>query len=127
MQIQLKDLLNFSSFFEEIKHEKLPLRTLYKLSLISKEVHVHEEFYKERLNSIAMNYGKYDASGRPMLTADGQGLCLQEGKEQQCYSEMAELENFEVTLPDITFSFEDFPDGILTLSQMEILLPFFKE
>ena len=127
MQIQLKQLLNFSQFFEEIKNEKLPLRTAYKLSQLNREIQTHEEFYREKLNSIISQYGEYDEGGNPIFTEDGRGVRLRPGTEQQCYSEIRELDNFEITLPNLTFSFNDFPNIELTLTQMEILFPFFEE
>ena len=63
MQVQLKQLLNFTAFFEEIKNEKLPLRTAYKLSQLNREIQTHEEFYREKLNAIISQYGEYDEGG----------------------------------------------------------------
>ena len=127
MQVKLKQLFGFSTLFEEIKNEKLPLRTAYKLSQLNREIQVQEQFYREKLNEIISRYGEYSEDGNPILTPDGRGVCLRPGTEAQCHAEVEELDEFEVTLSNFTFSFEDFPGIELTITQMELLFPFFKE
>lgn len=127
MQVKLKQLFGFSTLFEEIKNEKLPLRTAYKLSQLNREIQVQEQFYREKLNEIISRYGECGEDGNPILTQDGRGIRLRPGTEAQCHTEIEELDEFEVTLSNFTFSFEDFPGIELTVAQMELLLPFFKE
>jgi hypothetical protein len=40
---------------------------------------------------------------------------------------MSDLQNFEVTLPDISFTLEDFNDVELTVTEMDALMPFLAE
>jgi hypothetical protein len=124
MQLKMQDILGFTSFYDTVKSQKLTMKTAYKLAQLARAIEEELKFYREKLQAIVAEYGLMDEEGRPVPTEDGSGVKLRPGTEAQCFSAMKELQDIEVTLPDITFSINDF-DGIeLTVTDMGAMLPF---
>lgn len=124
MQLKMQDILGFTSFYDTVKSQKLTMKTAYKLAQLARAIEDELKFYREKLQAIVAEYGLTDEEGRPVPTEDGNGVKLRPGTEAQCFSAMKELQDIEVTLPDITFSINDF-DGIeLTVTDMGAMLPF---
>jgi hypothetical protein len=124
MQLKMQDILGFTSFYDTVKSQKLTMKTAYKLAQLARAVDGELQFYREKLQAIIGEYGMLDDNGQPVPTEDGDGIKLRPGAEEACYLAMRELQNIEVTLPDIIFSINDF-DGIeLTIADMGAMLPF---
>lgn len=124
MQLKMQDILGFTSFYDTVKSQKLTMKTAYKLAQLARAIEDELKFYREKLQAIVTEYGLMDEEGRPVPTEDGNGVKLRPGTEAQCFSAMKELQDIEITLPDITFSINDF-DGIeLTVTDMGAMLPF---
>lgn len=123
--MKLLDLLNFASFYDEVREQKLPLKTSFKLTKIAKLISENTDFYKEKMQEFIREYGKFDENGNPVLDESG-NILIAEGKEEKCHEKIQELQNFDIPV-DYTFSLDDF-DGIeLTLASTNLLLPFITE
>lgn len=127
MQLKMQAIINFPVFYETVKSQKLPIKTAYKLAQLSRAIEAELFFYQEKLNSIIKEYALLDNNGQPVSTNDGHGIKLRSGSEAVCMSTMRELQEIDVSLPDIFFNLNDF-DGIeLTVEEMGALLPFLIE
>lgn len=127
MQKQINELLNFSTFFEYTKNKKMSVKTAYKLSKLNKAVTEEVQFYYTKMQEIIHNYALLDENGQPVPTEDGAGVKLREGAQEDCYKEVDELQQMEVTIPDITFTLDEFNTIELTPLQVEPITPFLVE
>ena len=127
MNTKMQSLLNFPNFYEIVKNQKLPMKTAYKLAQLSKVIQGEIGFYREKFQALVWEYGEVDENGQLIPTADGTGIKLKPGTEPECYSAIHELENLEVTLPDIKFSLDDFANVELTTAEIDPILPFIEE
>lgn len=127
MQLKMQDILGFASFYETVKAQKLSMKIAYRLAQLAKAIDGELQFYRERLQAIIQEFGETDEEGRPIATEDGDGIKLRPGTETQCFSAMRELQEIEITLPDIKFHIEDFGDVELSMTEMAAILPFIEE
>lgn len=127
MQTQMQQLLSFSEFYNEIKSQKLSIKTAYRLAQLNRAIENELQFYQDKVQSILQEYGEHDENGQLVPTEDGRGVKLMPGTEHKCYAAMAELQSLDVELPDIKFNIEEFGEATLSPEHMEAILPFIEE
>ena len=127
MILQMYQILEFPNFFEKVKNKKISFKTSYKLAMLAREIEPHHNFYTEQFSKIIVDYSKKDSNGNPVPTPDGQGVVLQDGLTDECYSKVNDLRNLEVPLSDTTFSIEDFANLELSPLEVNAIIPFIKE
>lgn len=124
MQLKMYQIIDFPSFFEKVKSQKLPFKTSYRLTILAQEIEKHINFYQEKFRELIIQYSAKDENGNPKPTEDGQGVMLAEETMQEAYTQLAELRGLDVELPDTKFSIDDFADVELTPMEMNLILPF---
>ena len=127
MQLKMQDILNFSDFYNSVKTQKITMKTAYRLAQLAKTIETELQFYREKLQAIIAEYGEKDENGQPIPTEDGGGIKLRPGSEQECVAAMQELQELEITLPDIKFNIEDFGSIELSVENISAILPFVEE
>lgn len=127
MQLKMQEILGFSSFYNMVKNQKIPMKTAYRLAQLARSIEGETTFYNAKLREIIMQYALLDEEGMPISTEDGKGIKLRQGVEEECYSAIQELQDIEVTVPDIQLSIEDFDNVELTVVDMGVILPFITE
>lgn len=127
MQLKMQDILNFSDFYNSVKTQKITMKTAYRLAQLAKAIETELQFYREKLQAIITEYGEKDENGQPVPTEDGGGIKLRPGSEQECVAAMQELQELEITLPDIKFNIEDFGSIELSVENISAILPFVEE
>ena len=127
MQVKMQDILGYLTFYEAAKDQKIPLKTAYKLAQLSKAIEGEVGFYQEKLRAIIKEYGQLDEEGNPILTEEGTGVKLRAGVEEECYNAMNELQEIEVTLPDVKITADELENMQLTIIEMNYIIPFLKE
>ena len=120
-------LLDFPSFFEKVKSQKLPFKISYKLRLLTQEIEKHINFYNEQFRELILEYSKKDEQGNPVPTEDGNGVMLVEETMSEAYTKLAELRELDVELPDTNFSPDDFGNVELTPIEMNVIMPFIQK
>ena len=124
MKLQLQTILNFSQFYPHTATVKLPIKTAYKISRLSKAIEDEVTFYQTKFREILSVYCQVDENGNYVPTADGQGFKIIEGKEAECNQAMIDLHQLEIELPDITFAIDEFDGMELTLKELDGIMPF---
>ena len=127
MTLKMFNIIDFASFYTEVKSTKLPLKTLFKLSNLSKAIEDKLEFYQEHFQAILKEYGELDENNNLIPTDDGRGIKVRPGTEMDCMEKINELQSLEIELPDILFDIEEFGDIELTLEIFNIITPFLKQ
>lgn len=126
MLIKMKDILGFSSFYNEVKSQKLSMKVSYNIARLAKAIEQELEFYREKFSAIVQEYSDKDENGNPIPTDDG-GIKIKPGFEHECYHAIDELQNLDVELPDVKFSIEDFGNVEIEPITVNLIIPFIKE
>lgn len=124
MILKMGEIVNFNYFYNEVKDKKLSLKVLYKLSNLAKAIEEKTVFYREKLQEILKEYGEFDENGNLVPTADGNGIKLKPGTEQECITKINELQSLDVDMPEIKFTIEDFGNIELTMEVFNLITPF---
>lgn len=127
MTIKMFQLLEFQSFYNEIKDKKMPLKTAYKFSKLLSKLDNEINFYQEKLQQILSKYGKKDKNGEFLLTEDKKGIQIKEDEVQNCQKEMEELHNLDIEISGITFSLDELEVLDMTIGEMNIIMPLIEE
>jgi hypothetical protein len=127
MQIQASTILNFSNFYQKVKTEKMSIKTSYKLARLASAVETEIGFYREKFQSIIQTYGEFDENGQVKQIENGAGIKIRPGSEIECAAALNELETLEITLPDISFTLDEFENLSLSPDEIASILPFIQE
>lgn len=125
MKIMNSTLITLEPVFNQMANQHLPVRTLYKLSKLSKTVSEEMEFYRDKMRSIIMEYAEKDEDGNP--TQENGNVKIVPEKITDCNNEIGELLALEIELPDIVFSLDELEKLDLSLEDFNKLLPFIDE
>ena len=74
MQLKMYEIIEFPSFFEKVKTQKLSFKTSYHLTLLAQEIEKHINYYQEQFRNLLTEYGKKDEEGNLVPTQDGQDI-----------------------------------------------------
>lgn len=127
MTLKMYQLIDFPSFFEKVKNQKMSFKTSYRLTLLAQEIQKHIDYYQEQFRNLLLEYSKKDENGNPVPTEDGQGVLLVEETMNEAYQKLGELRELDVEVPDSKFSPDDFGDVELSPMEMTIIMPFIAE
>ena len=127
MTLKMYEIVDFPSFFEKVRNQKLSFKTSYRLTILAGEIEKHINFYQESFRNLLNTYGKKDENGNIMPTADGQGIMLIEETIPEFNTKYNELRMLDVELPDVFFGVDEFGDTELTPMEVYTIKPFIKE
>ncbi len=127
MQIKISSILEFPSFFEKVKVQKIPFKTSYKLVTLAREIEKHYNFYLEEFNKLINEYGETDENGNLVPINNGNGVKIVPEKLMECQIKLEELRSLEVDLPDVTFLPEEFESIELSPIEVNAIMSFIKE
>lgn len=124
MLIPLSEILNFPTFYNQIKKERISISVAYKLSKLKKEVDFHLNFYRENLQKIISEYAQKEPDGTIKTTPDGQNVLLIPEFSAECSKKIKELCDLKIELTDPQLTLADFDNLTLELEALEPLFPF---
>lgn len=127
MTLKMYEIIDFPSFFEKVRNQKLSFKTSYRLTILAGEIEKHINFYQENFRNLLMTYGKKDENGNVMPTEDGQGIMLVEETIPEFNTKYNELRMLDVELPDVSFGVDEFGDTELTPMEVYTIKPFIKD
>lgn len=124
--MKMYEILDFSKVYDSIKDEKMSIKTAYKLNKLIKKIEEENNFYNIKFHEIIEQYAEKNDQGEYQYI-DENSIKIKEGKEQECYKKVSELQNLEIETPNITFSIEELGDINLTIDTVNMLMPFIEE
>lgn len=124
--MKIYEILDFSKVYNSIKDEKMSIKTAYKLNKLIKKIEEENNFYNIKFHEIIEQYAEKNDQGEYQYI-DENSIKIKEGKEQECYKKVSELQNLEIETPNITFSIEELGDINLTIDTVNMLMPFIEE
>ena len=119
---RLKEL---SKIIGKIKEKTFDINTQYKFIKISKVIREEEELVNEQQFLLLKQYAKKNDDGQFIINKDG-GFKIKEECIEECGLKIMEINNRQITLPDIYFSLDELEPLGLTLGELELLEPFIK-
>lgn len=124
--MKMYEILDFSKVYNSVKDEKMSIKTAYKLNKLIKKIEEENNFYNIKFHEIIEQYAEKNNQGEYQYI-DENSIKIKEGKEQECYKKVSELQNLEIETPNITFSIEELGDINLTIDTVNMLMPFIEE
>ena len=119
---RLKEL---SKIIDKIKEKTFDINTQYKFIKISKVIREEEELINEQQFLLLKQYAEKNEDGQFIVNKDG-GFKIKEECVEECGLKIMEINNRQITLPDIYFSLDELEPLGLTLGELELLEPFIK-
>lgn len=119
---RLKEL---SKIIDKIKEKTFDINTQYKFIKISKVIREEEELINEQQFLLLKQYAEKNEDGQFIVNKDG-GFKIKEECVEECGLKIIEINNRQITLPDIYFSLDELEPLGLTLGELELLEPFIK-
>lgn len=119
---RLKEL---SKIIDKIKEKTFDINTQYKFIKISKVIREEEELINEQQFLLLKQYAEKNEDGQFIVNKDG-GFKIREECVEECGLKIIEINNRQITLPDIYFSLDELEPLGLTLGELELLEPFIK-
>ncbi len=119
---RLKEL---SKIIDKIKEKTFDINTQYKFIKISKVIREEEELINEQQFLLLKQYAEKNEDGQFIVNKDG-GFKIKEECVEECGLKIMEMNNRQITLPDIYFSLDELEPLGLTLGELELLEPFIK-
>lgn len=126
MILKMYQILEFQSLYNEIKDEKMSVKTAYKFSKLVFEFNSEIKFYQNKLQEILQKYGEKDEGGNFKLTENKEGVMVKQENIAQCQIETRELHDLDIKIPDISFTLDELENLNITIQQMNIIMPFFE-
>lgn len=123
--MKLYHVLALPRFYEPIVNNRLPFKTIYKLTRLAQRVEQEKTFYQEQIQKLIEEYGQKE-DGNLIYTEDGSSVKIIEGKEEECNTKIFELNDLDIDLSEFSFSVEEFDGLELTMEQMDIIMPLIK-
>ncbi len=119
---RLKEL---SKIIDKIKEKTFDINTQYKFIKISKVIREEEELINEQQFLLLKQYAEKNEDGKFIVNKDG-GFKIKEECVEECGLKIMEINNRQITLPDIYFSLDELEPLGLTFGELELLEPFIK-
>lgn len=119
---RLKEL---SKIIDKIKEKTFDINTQYKFIKISKVIREEEELINEQQFLLLKQYAEKNENGQFIVNEDG-GFKIKEECVKECGLKIIEMNNRQITLPDIYFSLDELEPLGLTFGELELLEPFIK-
>lgn len=125
--MKMYQIIECKKFYDTIKEKKLPLKVAYKFNKLLKRLEEEVTFYQEEFSKIINEFGEIDENGEYVLTEDGQGVRIKEGKFSECQEKINELSEIEIVIDTIKFTLNELETLELNITEVEWLMPFIEE
>lgn len=121
----LSDSYKIAKLFESFKDKPVPVKTAYWLSKLNTSAKREAEYYAKELSKILNQYCKKTEDGKFEQDKNGSFVII-EDKVAECNTALAELEKIEIDNPNISFTIDELSSLDLSVSDMDVLMPFIK-
>lgn len=125
MKIKIQELINLKEFCVRLKDKELDINTAYKLYKLTKLIEENYSFYNEKLSEILIKCCELDENNK-LKIVDGNYIIKTENKNDFS-KDVLSLQNLEIEIEEIKFTFEELKDLKLSSSDINNLIKFIKE
>ena len=119
--MRMYEAIGYANLYAQIKDAKLPLKTAYKFSKLTRLLEKEINFYQEEFAKIIQTYAKKNADGKPVYI-DGETIEIISGKEAECAEKVYELKNLEIQIDGISFTIQELDSLNLTIEEISCII-----
>jgi len=123
--MKIQKLVQVKGVFAPFVRTRLSPKLSYKLLKFLKAIEFEEKFFNSKVKELLNEFGQKNKQGK-YITENG-NIKIIEGKEEACANAFNELNDLEVSVPDITFTLEELKDITLSVQDIAIIEDFIKE
>ena len=120
-----ENLYALKSLLDRIKKLHFSVQTQYKFLKINKVVLNEIDIFEQQKQSLIESYAELD-DNKNLIVSDNGGIKIKEEYVQECIKKINQINELQITFPDIYFSLDELEPLNLTLEELELLDPFIK-
>lgn len=125
MTIKRKDIKNLYEIINRLKDKQFEITLQYKLIKIKRAIQEEIEIYQEQMYKNCLEFFELDENNNPIISDNG-GYKIKNGQMNECNRVLNQLENIDISIPDIYFSLDELQALNLTMGELELFMPFIK-
>ncbi len=121
--MKISQALNYTTFYNAIKSQKMSIKLAYRLSKIAQAVEQEQKFYQDKVRALLDAYAEKDENGTPITNESG-GIKLKPEYRTECLAQFSELESLDVDIKFDPIHIEELESLELTPEQIQSVMPF---
>lgn len=121
--MKLKELIQLRQILGALANQKMSIKSSYSIARFISQTNDAEIIYNQKIQELINEFGDRDQQNK-FKTDENGSISIKEGKEQECNGKIAEIDNFEIDVPQLTISEKDIDnlDSKIELSPAELFI-----
>ena len=121
--MKLKELIQLRQILGELANQKMSIKSSYSIARFISQTNDAEIIYNQKIQELINEFGDRDQQNK-FKTDENGSISIKEGKEQECNDKIAEIDNFEIDVPQLTISEKDIDnlDSKIELTPAELFI-----
>lgn len=121
--MKLKELIQLRQILGALANQKMSIKSSYSIARFISQTNDAEIIYNQKIQELINEFGDRDQQNK-FKTDENGSISIKEGKEQECNDKIAEIDNFEIDVPQLTISEKDIDnlDSKIELSPAELFI-----
>ena len=119
--MNIQTLLGIRNELINISKENLKLRTAFNIAKFISTTEKDAKFFQDRVVELIKKYGARDADGSFIMENDGTSVQIDPLYIAQCESELSEINNYEIDVPELKIFYSDLPEGLSVTTLFNIM------
>ena len=121
--MKLKELIQLRQILGALANQKMSIKSSYSIARFISQTNDAEIIYNQKIQELINEFGDRDQQNN-FKTDENGSISIKEGKEQECNDKIAEIDNFEIDVPQLTISEKDIDnlDSKIELTPAELFI-----
>ena len=121
--MKLKELIQLRQILGALANQKMSIKSSYSIARFISQTNDAEIIYNQKIQELINEFGDRDQQNK-FKTDENGSISIKEGKEQECNDKIAEIDNFEIDVPQLTISEKDIDslDSKIELTPAELFI-----
>ena len=121
--MKLKELIQLRQILGALANQKMSIKSSYSIARFISQTNDAEIIYNQKIQELINEFGDRDQQNK-FKTDENGSISIKEGKEQECNDKIAEIDNFEIDVPQLTISEKDIDnlDSKIELTPVELFI-----
>ena len=121
--MKLKELIQLRQILGALANQKMSIKSSYSIARFISQTNDAEIIYNQKIQELINEFGERDQQNK-FKTDENGSISIKEGKEQECNDKIAEIDNFEIDVPQLTISEKDIDnlDSKIELTPAELFI-----
>ena len=121
--MKLKELIQLRQILGALANQKMSIKSSYSIARFISQTNDAEIIYNQKIQELINEFGDRDQQNK-FKTDENGSISIKEGKEQECNDKIAEIDNFEIDVPQLTILEKDIDnlDSKIELTPAELFI-----